>query len=217
MSDKPGTGKTYVILSLIYDSKLSNKTNIIVVPQNIYTQWIMSIEHFSKNLSYKKFTDYENIITLYNDPKVLIENDIILTTSSYYHIIATTLNSLNIRINRIFFDEIDSISNIISTKINSDFIWFVSASFNVNLLGYYGNKLDEIDINTITCKCTDDFIDSNIFLENPNKLYYLCKNIYIDSILGHVVSSKELRSLNAMDYTLNNKNFEKRKLKMRKR
>ena len=216
MSDKPGTGKTYVILSLIYDSKLSNKTNIIVVPQNIYTQWIMSIENFSKKLSYKKFTDYENIITLYNNPKVLIENDIILTTSSYYHIIATTLNSLNIRINRIFFDEIDSISNIISTKINSDFIWFVSASFNINLLGYYGNKLDEIDINTITCKCDNDFIDSSIFLENPNKLYYLCKNIYIDSILGHVVSSKELRSLNAMDYTLNNKNFEKKKVKNEK-
>jgi len=216
MSDKPGTGKTYVILSLIYDTKLSNKTNIIIVPQNIYTQWIMSIENFSKNLLYKKFIDYENIITLYNDPKVLIENDIILTTSSFYHIIATTLNSLNIRINRIFFDEIDSISNIISTKINSDFIWFVSASFNVNLLGYYGNKLDEIDINTITCKCSDDFIDSNIFLENPNKLYYLCKNIYIDSILGHVVSSKELRSLNAMDYTLNNKNFENKKVKNEK-
>ena len=31
-----------------------NKTNIIVVPQNIYTQWIMSIENFSKKLSYKK-------------------------------------------------------------------------------------------------------------------------------------------------------------------
>ena len=216
MSDKPGTGKTYVILSLIYDSKFSNKTNIIIVPQNIYSQWTMSIENFSKNLSYKKFINYENIIALYNDPKVLIENDIILTTSSFYHIIATTLNSLNIRINRIFFDEIDSISNIISTKINSDFIWFVSASFNVNFLGYYGNKLDEIDINKITCKCNNDFIDSNIFLENPNKLYYLCKNIYIDSILGHVVSSKELRSLNAMDYTLNNKNFENKKVKNEK-
>ena len=216
MNDKPGTGKTYVILSLIYDTKLLNKTNIIVVPQNIYSQWIMSIENFSKNLSYKKFINYENIITLYNEPKILIENDIILTTSSYYHIIATTLKSLNININRVFFDEIDSISNIICTKINSDFIWFVSASFNINLLGYYKNKLDEIDINDITCKCTDDFIDSNIFLENPNRLYYLCKNIYIDNILGHVISSKELRSLNAMDYTLNNKNFEKKKVKNEK-
>jgi hypothetical protein len=216
MNDKPGTGKTYVILSLIYDTKSFNKTNIIVVPQNIYSQWTMSIENFSKNLSYKKFIDYENIITLYNNPKVLIENDIILTTSSYYHIIATTLKSLDININRVFFDEIDSISNIISTKINSDFIWFVSASFNINLLGYYRNKLDEINIDEITCKCTDDFIDSNIFLENPNKLYYLCKNIYIDSILGHVVSYKELKLLNAMDYTLNNKNFEKKKVKNEK-
>ena len=208
MNDKPGTGKTYVILSLIYDTKLLNKTNIIIVPQNIYSQWINSMDNFSKNLSYKKFIDYENIITLYNDPKVLIENDIILTTSSYYHIIATTLNSLNIRINRIFFDEIDSISNIICTKINSDFIWFVSASFNIYSLGYFTTKINEqndqkgLNIDDITCKCNNDFIDSNIFLENPNKLYYLCKNIYIDNILGHVVSPRELKSLNAMDYTI---------------
>ena len=216
MNDRPGTGKTYVILSLIYDSITLNKTNIIVVPQNIYSQWVMSIENFSKNLTYKKFINYENIITLYNDPKVLIENDIILTTSSYYHNIATTLKSINININRVFFDEIDSISNIICTKINSDFIWFVSASFNINLLGYYKNKINENDINSIICKCDDNFIDSNIFLETPNKLYYLCKNIYIDDILGHVISSKELKSLNAMDYTLNNKNFEKKKVKNEK-
>jgi superfamily II DNA or RNA helicase len=216
MNDKPGTGKTYVILSLIYDTRTNNKTNIIIVPQNIYSQWITSIDNFSKNLSYKKFIDYENIITLYNNPNLLVENDIILTTSSYYHIIATTLNSLNIKINRIFFDEIDSISNIICTKINSNFIWFVSASFNINLLGYFKDKLNDIDIDKITCKCDNDFIDSNIYLENPNKLYYLCKNIYIDNILGHVVSLKELKSLNAMDYTLNNKSFEKNKVKNEK-
>jgi superfamily II DNA or RNA helicase len=216
MNDKPGTGKTYVILSLIYDDKSTNKTNIIVVPQNIYSQWIISIENFSKNLSYKKFINYDNIITLYNDPKVLFENDIILTTSSYYYTIATTLNSLNINISRIFFDEIDSISNIISTKINSNFIWFVSASFDIDHIGYYQNKLNESNIDDITCKCDNDFIDSNIFLENPFKSYYLCKNIYIDNILGHVVSNKELKSLNAMDYTLDNKNFEKKKAKNEK-
>ena len=55
MNDKPGTGKTYVILSLIYDTRLLKKTNIIVVPQNIYSQWIISLENFSNDLSYKKF------------------------------------------------------------------------------------------------------------------------------------------------------------------
>jgi len=212
MSDRPGTGKTYVILSLIYESLSSNKTNIIVVPQNIYTQWITSIENFSSELSYKKFINYENIITLYTNPEILNESNIILTTSSYYHIIATTIESLKIKISRIFFDEIDSISNIICTKINSDFIWFVSASFSLDSLGYYQNKINN-NIDDITCKCENEFIDSNIFLENPIKTYYLCKNIYIDNILDGIVSNKEIKGLNAMDYTLYNKEFQNAKAK----
>ena len=221
MNDRPGTGKTYVILSLIYQT-LQNKslntknTNIIVVPQNIYSQWILSIEQFSKNLTYKKFINYEHIISLYNDPNILFESNVILTTSSYYHIIATTLHSLDINIDRVFFDEIDSISNIICTKIKSNFIWFISASFNKNDLGYYKNKISDHNFDKIICKCTNDFIDENIYLDEPNKIYYLCQNIYIDSILDNVLSKKELMSLNAMDFTLNNKDFEKLKAKNEK-
>ena len=215
MCDKPGTGKTYVILSLIYYFKFNQKehqTNIIIVPQNIYTQWIISIEKFSNNLTYNKFINYENIMSLYLKPDILQNNDIILTTSSYYHIIATTLNSLNIRISRIFFDEIDSISNIISTKIDANFIWFVSASFNIDYLGYYGNKIKNYDIDIIKCQCDNDYIDENIYLETPIKKYYLCKNIYIDNILESVVTKKELRRLNAMNFTLNKKEFEQNKV-----
>jgi len=215
MSDKPGTGKTYSILALIYHYKLlqnsEKKTNIIIVPQNIYTQWVMSIENFSSELTYNKFINYENIMSLYMNSKILYDTDIILTTSVYYHMIATTLCSLEIKIGRIFFDEIDSISNIISTKINADFIWFVSASFNVNYMGYYGKFIKDNDINNITCKCEDEFIDKNIFLEEPIKNYYIFSNVYIDNILGSVVSKKELKGLNAMDYRLNNKQFEKNK------
>jgi superfamily II DNA or RNA helicase len=215
MSDKPGTGKTYAILALINYFKTENEikqTNIIIVPQNIYSQWVISIEKFGNNLTYNKFINYENIISLYLKPDILVNNDIILTTSSYYHIIATTLSSLNIKINRIFFDEIDSISNIIATKIDTDFIWFVSASFNIDYLGYYGNKIKNYDINSITCKCENDFIDENIYLESPIKKYYLCKNIYIDNILESVVTRKELKGLNAMNFTLNKKEFEQNKV-----
>lgn len=172
MSDRPGAGKTYAILTLIYLKKIYNRANIIVVPQNIYTQWIMSIENFSNNISYKKFINYEDIISVYNNAQILKDNDFILTTSVYYHIIATTLSSLDIKIGRIFFDEIDSISNVINAKIDSDFIWFVSASFNKNLLGYYVNELDKISdskISLIICKCNDDFIDANILLQPPQK------------------------------------------------
>ncbi len=214
MNDKPGTGKTYVILGLILETLKDNFTNIIIVPQNIYSQWCTSIEKFSKKLTYKKFINYDNIIQLYNKPEILYESNIILTTSSYYHIIATTLNSLNINISRVFFDEIDSISNIITTNINANFLWFVSASFNKDSLGYF--KIDELNLDTITCKCKDEFIDNNIYLEEPIKKYYLCKNIYIDNILENVISEKELLGLNAMDYTLHNKDFEKMKAKNEK-
>lgn len=212
MSDKPGTGKTYVILSLIYKTIETNKINIIVVPQNIYKQWTNSIELFNKKISYKKFIEYENIMSLYLNPKILLESDIIITTSSYYHIIATTINSLNISVDRVFFDEIDSISNIICTNINSNFLWFISASFNKDYVGYFKNKLDK-NLDIITCKCDSDFIDENIYLGKPIKKYYLCKNIYIDYILGSVVSIKELRGLNAMDYTLYKQDFQNYKAK----
>ena len=226
MSDKPSTGKTYVILGLIRElaskknsnnnNNSNNPSNIIVVPQNIYTQWILSIETFDKNMTYRKLVDYSDIMALYNDTNYLKDVDIIITTSSYYHVIATTLNSLDINIRRVIFDEIDSISNIIKTKINAEFIWFISASFNPSQIGYYTNKILDDDFENITCKCADEFIDAHLYLEDPLKKYYLCKNIYIDQILPNIVSKKELTNLNALDFTLYNNEAEKEKAKSEK-
>ena len=57
MKDKPGAGKTYVILAMIYELKKLCKngieTNIIIVPQNIYYQWLISIENFSGNFIFR--------------------------------------------------------------------------------------------------------------------------------------------------------------------
>ena len=65
MSDRPGSGKTYVVLALIYFSikKLNSKgANIIVVPHNIYTQWVKSIENFLGDmLTYKLLLEYSDI------------------------------------------------------------------------------------------------------------------------------------------------------------
>ena len=57
MSDKPGSGKTYVVLALIYFSiKYLHTTgaNVNVVPQYIYSQWVSSIKKFlGDKLSFK--------------------------------------------------------------------------------------------------------------------------------------------------------------------
>lgn len=205
MSDKPSTGKTYCILSLIYCTKL--KPNIIIVPQNIINQWTHSIHTFSNNLlKYKKYTEYSDIIDLYNTNN-LSEYDIIITTSLYYNVLCTTLNSNNIIVERIFFDEIDSISQLIVNKINSKFTWFVSASFIYDCLTIYKKDIDKELLPYITCKCEDSFIDNQFNLPEKNIYKIICRNIYIDTIFNGIFSNDEFKILNALDYSNLNKKF----------
>jgi hypothetical protein len=206
MSDKPGTGKTFAILGLIYYTK--KKSNIIIVPQNIILQWCESINTFSNGkLKYKKFINYEDILDLYNPDTKLFEYDILLTTSLYYNLIATTVQSNFQNFERIFFDEIDSISSFIVNKINANFIWFVSASFNYEEMGIYTTKIDKTLIPYITCKCNDLYIDNMFNLDIPNIYKIICKNIYLDSIFNGLVSNEEFKLLNAMDYSKLKKKF----------
>ena len=78
MKDKPGSGKTYVILTMINELRKKNNTtkkkvNVIIVPHNIYFQWIYSIEKLTQELSYIKFIEYEHLLNLYNHPEDLYE------------------------------------------------------------------------------------------------------------------------------------------------
>lgn len=206
MNDKPGTGKTYAILGLIFYEK--KNLNIIVVPQNIIIQWCNSINIFSDGLlSYKKYTEYSDILDLYNNELSFFDYDIIITTSLFYNVIATTLESKFLKVNRVFFDEIDSISSLLINEINTDFIWFVSASFNYNDLGIYKKKLDIELIPYITCKCNNNFIDNMLKLQEPNLYKIICKNIYLDNIFSGLLSRDEFRLLNAMDYSNLKKKF----------
>jgi len=205
MNDKPGTGKTYAILGLIYHSK--KKRNIIVVPQNIFLQWCESINTFSNGkLKYKKFINYSDILQLY-ETNDLFDYDILLTTSLYYNVIATTINSNFLNVERVFFDEIDSISSLLINEINSNFIWFVSASFNYNELGVYKNKIDETLIEYIKCKCDDIYLENILMMEDPNIYRIICRNIYLDKIFDGIVSNEDFKLLNAMDYSKLQKKF----------
>jgi hypothetical protein len=206
MSDKPGTGKTYAILGLIYYTK--KKSNIIVVPQNIILQWCESINNFSNGkIKYKKFINYNDILDLYNVNTKLFDYDILITTSLYYNLIATTIQSNFLNVERVFFDEIDSISSFIVNKINANFIWFVSASFNYEEMGIYTTKIDKSLIPFITCKCNDKFIDNIFNIDSPNIYKIICKNIYLDSIFNGLISNEEFKLLNAMDYSKLKKKF----------
>ena len=200
MNDKPGTGKTYAILGLIYFTKL--KKNIIVVPQNIINQWAESIYLFSDGkLNFKKIINYSDILDLYNDNTKLFEYDILLTTSLYYNAISTTMKSNFLNVERVFFDEVDSISSLITNEINSNFTWFVSASFSYKELGVYTLKIEESLTPYIICKCDENYVDSMFKLHNPNVYRIICKNIYFDNIFNGLFTKEEFNILNAMDYS----------------
>jgi hypothetical protein len=210
MSDSPGSGKTYVVLSMIMYAKLHNRsgTNLIVVPHNIYTQWEQSIQQFTNNtITYKRFIEYGDIMSLYNSADILTKYDVLLTTSSYYHTIATTATSMNITFDTVFFDEIDSISSLLICPILTDMTWFISASFDINKIGVYQDKIEDAD--RITCHCEDSFIKESINLDSPSRMKLVCNNIYIDVILDGLVSAEELDSLNALSFGINMKHTRK--------
>ena len=209
MSDKPGTGKTYAIIGLIYYSK--KKRNIIVVPQNIINQWCNSIHTFSNGLlKYKKIVNYSDILELYNETTQLFEYDILITTALFYNVISTTLTSNYLNVERVFFDEIDSISSFVVNKINANFVWFVSASFDYNQLGIYTTVIEPQLINYITCKCNNIYIDNMFNLDIPNTYKIICKNLYLDNIFNGLISKDEFKILNALDYSKLKRKFNNR-------
>ena len=203
--------KKYITLDEKIQQAKLNQTdvNIIIVPQNLYYQWIVSIETISDSLTYSKFIDYSSIQDLYSYPEHLYGKDIIITISSYYSVIASILKSLDLTIKRVFIDEIDSISNLITKDINAEFIMLVSASFNVKQSGFFTNEIKLTNLDDITCVCEPYFVDEFIVLEEPISERFICSNILVDEILSQVVSEEEMKNINAMEFKLSNKNYEK--------
>jgi hypothetical protein len=211
MSDKPGAGKTYVVLALIYFAVKyfkSKGANIIVVPHNIYTQWVTSIKKLlGVKLTYKLLLEYSDINILYTNPSMLYDYDIILTTSLYYDSFASTIKTMNLNVRRVFFDEADTIQNLLAHPMPSAMTWFISASINrvfdkkTNLaqIGTYKLHLSQLLNNE--CCCSPEFIDDNIKLDPPNIDLLKCRDFYLDKILTTVLTNQYLPYINGHDYS----------------
>lgn len=160
MCDKPGAGKTAVIISLILSDKtLCGKTqNLIIVPQNIHTQWMNEFQKFAgDSLRVKSYIEYSEISNLFFDTSSLEEYDVFITTTLYYDMIVNVLRQNNLPIKRLIFDEIDTVATSVLNNIEEKYsfdvkrttgnldgdqskedymksdnklIWFISASFD---------------------------------------------------------------------------------------
>jgi len=214
MSDKVGAGKTFAMLAYLYIMnkmifKNKKQVNLIVVPFNICTQWKQSLYAIFgppdiNKINYYSIIEYSDIISLYTNPENLFKYDILLTTSLYFDTIAKTINSLNLKIERVIFDEADTISNLLSTELNCNITWFISASMSslfkytqtVDIGNYHLNliKLKEHDI-----YCDPEFVNENIILPEPNINIITFKNLYRDLLLT-INQQKFHEQIDAMDY-----------------
>ncbi len=171
IGDKVGSGKSYVILALILFNKcihnsqiesygLNNifinitspletyKTNLLVIPHNLYYQWKKYITNITddKDFKYKLICRKKELQEFILDTKKLNNYDLILVTDTNFKIISNLILLNNIKINRLIFDEIDSLNIPSNKKLNSNFYWFITASFS-NLLfpkgyGFYDKRLN---------------------------------------------------------------------------
>ena len=189
LTEKPGAGKTYVIVTLLQYKLLQNpnEKTIIIIDNNIYHQWKKSLEDFPQ-LKVKDFCDYSSISSLmfYNND-LLNGYNIYLTTPIYYNTLKTILNSNNkIIFNRIIIDEVDnhnSFSNI--NNINTNKLWYISGTLNKNK---YQNF-----------KCIEY---NNYGLEIPTMKIEMikCGNHSLSNLFYDLFKEDDLTILNSLDY-----------------
>lgn len=213
MSDKAGTGKTFVVLAMIYYCMCmldrESSISLIIVPINIYSQWISAFERFYKpnTVKYKCFCNYEEATRIYTDRTLITNNNIILSTPLIYDSLAKTLVSMNIRINRIFFDEADTTQSILQYCIPTITTWFISASIeNVFDKKTQKAKIGGYDISLPmllknNCYCSHAFIDANIKLPPIVTVPMRCRNFYMDTIIQRMFEKEDMKMLYAHDFS----------------
>lgn len=228
IGDKPGVGKTAVILSLIVAEKIINKESqtIIVVPQNLLSQWKSEIEKFCKDTKVLDITTYADTREFYDEDniKYLKSFDIFLTTSTIYKLLIDTMSSIDYRVKRIVFDEVDTVENLfdnlaiseLRSKRNKmydehrleekqfyDIVWYVSASIN-NLFDddvfSLGNlKLSREEFSKHYVKCSDEFIEAHSLVKNKiQESIVNCDSVA--DIYGDYLSIEQLDHINSISY-----------------
>jgi SNF2 family DNA or RNA helicase len=150
LGDKAGSGKSYVLLSLVYATKhwddvaradvmgllngitientpkpIDYKVSIIVVPHNLAGQWDAYARVFASELSYLVLSRKKQFDVISETD--LTGVDMIIVTNTFYNKLSLHLSSRKVR--RVIFDEADTICIAGNMRIDASFYWYVSASF----------------------------------------------------------------------------------------
>jgi hypothetical protein len=163
IGDSVGSGKSHTILSLIVsDSHFnidktiksygSNKVvfsfnekgravnvNMLVIPHNLVAQWQAYIAECCPDIKHMMIYKEKHVGNFVSDVDKVGEYKLVVVTTSYYNKVANFMTSRSLKLQRVIFDEVDNINLPNCMGIESNFYWFVTASY-VNLMyprGFY--------------------------------------------------------------------------------
>ena len=176
LGDKPGAGKSFVMLALALsgrtssshggfheynisshasvirrDSKNFTPTSVIVIPHGLSKQWgeylVQYMPPSARHILINRRKQFQDVTE--HRLRTGFYTAIVVTTTMLPPLVAMLNGPLNLRVSRVFYDECDGIDVKHSSYIHAGFYWFVSASFH-NLLTPRGGMVTLPDGNTVT-------------------------------------------------------------------
>lgn len=247
IADRAGSGKSYVILSLLMNDNLIEKdnriirscglnnivfylkevrpvvkTNMLVIPHNLCSQWETYVKTFSENINYKMINKQKTLDTLFENKIELTSFDLFIVTATFYNKVCLILNKKNIKCQRIIFDEVDNLNipgcynlNIPGCyHLNAQFYWFITASYG-NLLYPKGYTKYDPTQGRCTSNATglkNSGLIKNVFIDLydnlpqslikvlviKNSKEYIESSISLPTIITNIIKSKTPNTINIL-------------------
>lgn len=239
IADRVGSGKSYVVLSLIVSSNIMQKdntivkscgmnnvvysfrdtrsvvkTNVLVIPHNLCSQWEGYIQKFGSSMKYKIFNKQKAIDQIVEDAIDVTSFDLIVVTSTFFNKVSRIINDKNAKVQRVIFDEVDNLNIPGCSHIHANFYWFVTASY-ANLLYPRGYSRYDASIGRSLWHATGirnsgmvKNVFSDLFNHIPrnfikplilkNSEAYVENSITLPQILSQIIKCKTPHSINIL-------------------
>lgn len=254
IADRVGSGKSYVMLALfgandiynnhrtvIRSSAVNNvsfhlqntatslKTNVLVVPFNLCSQWETYITTFSDRIRYKVINKSRTLAEMSGHiQEQSNQYDIFLISSTFYNRFVPMARAEHLKFQRVAFDEADNIMFTSCPMLDACFYWFITASYGnllypkgfvrseMNRMVWYAHGIRSsgfirnifIDLHytvpkdifkTLIIKNTEAYVQQSIELPPMNSYTIVCKTPHSIRVLYDIVDKNIISCLNAGD------------------
>jgi len=183
IGDKVGSGKSYLILSII---NLKRGTNALVIPEHLLSQWIGYIDTYGY-ISYCVIKDYRSMTGLSSVQKRV---DLVVIIQ----LMSQCVKCIDYEpFDRVFYDEIPNMDYLIRPNDNMCYFGSVSARFTWIVSASYEKYRNE---HIVCIKNKDPFVDQYMSIPEPEVHKIPCHS-HVLNVLQGLVDEETILPLHA--------------------